>query len=294
MNIYQIECFIALAHCLNFTKAASHMNITQPAFSRNISLIETELGVSLFFRNKREVYLTKAGEVYLEVGEKIVRLYKEGIAEAVKAEKGLIGKINIGVLCEQFNCLLPSAMEQFKDSYPNILVGLHEYSNSAMIEALRDYKIDIGFTISPGLSVIKDIMWQSQMTFEHSVILPLDHPLANRMIIEIKELRYERFISFDPDDFSAVNQITLEICHTANFDPHFVEVASSLSGLMTLVECGVGTAIVPYHFKDQFPHKVRFIKLSNQPCNVERIFAWRKSNQNPCLPLFIRKAIFQN
>jgi DNA-binding transcriptional LysR family regulator len=290
MNIFHIKCFIALANCLNFSKAASQMNITQPAFSRIISLIEHEMGVNLFFRNKREVILTNAGEVYLDVGCKIVKLHEEGVDKAIEAEKGLIGKIKIGTLREQFNCQLPSTIKLFKDSFPNISVDFHEYSNSAMVEAFQNYEIDIGFTISPGLCVISDIIWRAQITFEHSVVTSNDHPLSSVMSVDISELIHERFIALDPNNFSSINQLILDICHTANFDPHFVDVASSLSGLMTLVECGEGITIVPYHFKDQFPHNVKFIKLSSQPCNVERVLAWRKSNNNPCLPIFLRKS----
>jgi len=49
MTIYELECFVVLSQCLNFTKAASLMNVTQPAFSRHISAIERELDAKLFF-----------------------------------------------------------------------------------------------------------------------------------------------------------------------------------------------------------------------------------------------------
>lgn len=291
MNIYHIKCFIALANSLNFSKAASRMNITQPAFSRIISLLENEMGVSLFFRNKREVKLTKAGEIYLNVGKEIVKLHEEGVSKATEAEKGLLGKVEIGTLREQFLCQLPSTIKQFRGSFPNIFLKFHEYSASEMIEALQNYTIDIAFTISPGLSVINDISWQCQTTLDQAVVVSIDHPLSGRLSVDISELKYQRFISLDPNNFSSINQLTSDICQSANFYPNFVEVAFSVSGLMTLVECGEGITIVPFHFRDQFPHQVKFIKLSSQPCNVERVYAWRKSNLNPCLAIFLENVI---
>lgn len=291
MTIYELECFISLAHHLNFTKAAACMNITQPAFSRHIFIIESELGVSLFFRNKRAVYLTKAGEIFLEEAKKIVDCYHQGAAKAIKAEKGLIGSIKIGILSEQFNNTLPEAVRRFSESYPSIDIEINEYSNSAMISALQDYKIDIGFTITPGISAIEDIIWERDMVFEQAVVLPLDHPFAERSSIDAAELKDEKFIFFEPDSFSSINDITLQICNKNNFNPNVVKTAPSVSGLMTFVECGKGICIVPYHFKKLYHHKVSFVKLSGQLCAVERIFAWRKSNTNPCLPFFIRKAV---
>lgn len=291
MNLFELQCFISLAHHLSFTKAATCMYITQPAFSRHISAIEDELGVSLFFRNRRDVFLTNAGKEFLAVAEQIVSLYQEGKAKAYKAEKGLIGSITIGALREQFCKLLSETIRHFKESYPNIEVEIRELSISEMIIALHDYKIDIGFTITPGLSAIDDIIWESSMKFEHAVVIPQEHPLANRVQLNIEELRNEGFIFLEPNTYSAINEITLQICNEGLFSPNVVKTASSISGLMTLVECGEGISIVPYHFKEQFHHKVSFVKLSGEFCCVERILAWRKSNSNPCLPLFIRKAI---
>ncbi len=87
MTIYELECFVALAHHLNFTNAAAFMNVTQPAFSRHIVFIEKELNVSLFFRNKRAVYLTAAGEAFLAEAKNILEHYHDGLSKPYRQRK---------------------------------------------------------------------------------------------------------------------------------------------------------------------------------------------------------------
>ncbi len=294
MTIYELECFVALAHHLNFTNAAAFMNVTQPAFSRHIVFIEKELNVSLFFRNKRAVYLTAAGEAFLAEAKNILEHYHDGLSKALQAEKGKIGSIKIGILKEQFNDLLSKSIKVFKESYPNIEIEINEYTSSSMILALKNHEIDIGFTISAGISAIDDIIWKSNMVFEQAVALPWDHPLAGRDQINVKDLEDEMFIFLDSDGYAPVNDMAYQICTENHFNPRIAKRASSISGLMTLVECGTGISIVPYHFKNQFHHRVHFIKLTGHSCTVERIFAWRKNNSNPCLPLFISKVIMDS
>jgi DNA-binding transcriptional LysR family regulator len=290
MTIFDLECFIALAHCLNFTKASEYLNISQPAFSRHILSLESELSASLFFRNKRAVYLSKAGEYFLEEAEAIVEHYRSGVAKAQKAEKGMIGHIGIGVLREQSYHHMPEVI-RFRSNHPRIDIEISEFPHSSLIAALQNYQIDIAFTIKAGICVIDDIACLRDMKFEHAAIMPLNHPLANRESIDPAELKNENFILFDPQTFSFINELTLQICHDSGFTPNTVATASSINGLLRLVECGNGIGIVPHHFKKQFLNNISYVKLigDNLPVN-ERVMAWRKSNSNPCVPIFVREA----
>lgn len=75
MNTFQLECFLAVAEYLNFTKAAEQMRLTQPAISNQIKTLEAELGVKLFFRTSRDVRLTKAGTQLIEEAKSILKSF---------------------------------------------------------------------------------------------------------------------------------------------------------------------------------------------------------------------------
>ena len=80
MNMIQMKYFITAAKCLNFTKAADKLFITQPALSRQIASMEAELNMQLFIRNNRSVRLTPAAVVLLEGFEKIYNEYNVTVA----------------------------------------------------------------------------------------------------------------------------------------------------------------------------------------------------------------------
>ena len=92
MNTTQLECFLAVANCLNFSRAAEQLRLTQPAVSHQISTLEDELGVKLFKRTSKSVRLTQEGYLYTQYAGEIMRLFQR-LARA--AEGGAVGE-NIG------------------------------------------------------------------------------------------------------------------------------------------------------------------------------------------------------
>lgn len=80
MNTTQLECFMAVADCLNFSKAAEHLRLTQPAVSHQIKSLEDELEVELFSRSSKSVRLTQEGHMFLQYAGDILKL--TGISKA--------------------------------------------------------------------------------------------------------------------------------------------------------------------------------------------------------------------
>ena len=74
LNTTQLECFIAVANFLNFSRAAEHLRITQPAVSHQINALEDELGTRLFHRTSKSVQLTQAGHLFLQYAGEILKL----------------------------------------------------------------------------------------------------------------------------------------------------------------------------------------------------------------------------
>ena len=77
MNLDNVKCFISLAECLNFTKAAEKEHMTQTSMSRKISGLEEELGVRLFYRDNHQVILTDAGSEFYVQAQKLLEKYSK-------------------------------------------------------------------------------------------------------------------------------------------------------------------------------------------------------------------------
>lgn len=289
MNINQLECFISLAETLSFTKSARQMYITQPSFSRHISSLEEELEVTLFFRNKRAVMLTDSGKVFLEEAKKIIYHYNNGILRVRQVENGKEGSIKIGFLGPAARPFLPKLIKKIRNKYPSISLKFSEYSHSSITEAIRNNEIDIAFTVLVALQSIEDLVWKYIYNDCLCVVLHKEHYLANKDTIDLKELANEPFVSMDRKDWRQGYNRVEKICLEHGFSPVIVAEERYLSSLLTLVECEVGYGIVPRCFQKVASKDLSFINIEkfNEPDEV--VVAWKKSNNNMFIPMFIEE-----
>src|ERR1700758_3764982 len=86
MELRQVRYFVAVAETLNFRKASDQLHVSQPSLSVQIKQLEDELGVSLFRRSKRQVEITRAGEVFLSAAREILLRLQQASAAALHAE----------------------------------------------------------------------------------------------------------------------------------------------------------------------------------------------------------------
>lgn len=100
MNTTQLECFLAVANYLNFSRAAEDLRITQPAVSHQINTLEDELGVKLFHRTSKMVRLTQPGHLFTSYAMDILKL--TGISKARMKECQETMPQRLGIGCRNF------------------------------------------------------------------------------------------------------------------------------------------------------------------------------------------------
>lgn len=143
MNMKQLEAFIYVSEEKNFTRAAKLLYMTQPAISFQIKALEEHLGIQLFERMDKKVYLTDGGEILYPQAKKILEAYSS-IKDGIVALKGLEkGRMTIGASTIPGEYLLPRLIGQFKNIYPNLLISLAIGSTDQMIHKLTEREIDI-------------------------------------------------------------------------------------------------------------------------------------------------------
>ena len=100
MNTTQLECFMAVANFLNFSRAAEQLRITQPAVSHQINTLEDELGTKLFFRTSKNVRLTQAGHLFTQYAGEILKLTGLSKARVSECQETIPQRMGIG--CRNF------------------------------------------------------------------------------------------------------------------------------------------------------------------------------------------------
>lgn len=288
MNTQQIRYFTAVARHLNFTEAARSVHLSQPALSKQIALLESELGFDLFVRTSRSVRLTPAGVVLLKKLEHISGLLEAAIENARAASAGKTGSLSVGCLeALDIREFLPDAMAAFIKEYPDIKLSLERKSFKALLDALYGGTLDIIFTYSFEVEGRSDLDCQTIVEMPGTIVLHENHPLAHSGVPKPEDLKNDPLIIISENESPSGNRALLQFLEMNGFHPETIKQAPNLESILLYLELGVGyTVLSRYNRLYQNP-SLRFIDLPNNP-SIGVVAAWKKDNRNSAVPLFIQ------
>lgn len=145
MDFRHLETFVKIAELNSFTKAAEELYITQPTASKQIVDLEGYFGVRLIDRTKRQVILTRAGEILYKYGKDFMALRKEAI-NAIEAFKGLKkGTVIVGASTIPGIYILPQVLNNFREKYSGIRIRLIVSDSKDIMDKMEQGLIDVGF-----------------------------------------------------------------------------------------------------------------------------------------------------
>ncbi len=145
MDIRQLKYFVAVANERNFTRASEVLHIAQPPLSRQIQLLEEELGVQLILRNSRPLRLTEAGRVFYEQALQIINRLDQ--LKTATRQIGLQQRetVSIGFVPSTLYGGLPMLVRKLRQHYPDVDIQPVELTSTQQIGALKSGRIDVGF-----------------------------------------------------------------------------------------------------------------------------------------------------
>ncbi|MBI1987051.1 MAG: LysR family transcriptional regulator [Nitrospinae bacterium] len=207
MTLHQLRIFRAVAHHLNFTRAAQELHLSQPSASMQIQQLEEELGTPLFEKVGKRVNLSEAGRVLEGYVHRVMALLEEA-REAIGELKGLKrGHLHVGASTTPGIYLLPRIMGAFKARYPGIEVFLEIANTRQVAEKILRNEIDLGF-VGGELEAKGEVKAELYLTDELILVAAPGHPLAGRGEVRPEELSGEGFILREPG--SATRELALK------------------------------------------------------------------------------------
>lgn len=273
------------AKCLNFTKAADKLFITQPALSRQIAAMEMELNMQLFIRTNRSVKLTPPAVVLLEEFEKIYDAYNLAIAKASNSFAGLNGELNIGILEGAYvGDLFPDVLRHFAEFYPQVKINLRNYSFNALIEKLYSNELDMIITLKFDVEGRDKILYEVIEHTRDHVVVHKDHRLANAKYVKLSDFKDDTIMMVSTEDSEMSPKLILDACKSCGFNPK-VKFASSLQEEMLWVEAGVGVCILDTRNSLYKNSSVRFLDV-DMISDPSLTLAWNVDNYNPMKEIF--------
>ena len=284
MKLFQIQAFLTLSNTLNYTKASVALHTTQPNLSKIIVNLEEEVGCKLFIRNKRDVKLTPAGEVFSDAMRTLMKQYSDAIDDAQKADSGIRGSIKIGFLDTALVQLLPRIVTCFKKQHPDILLKLAGYPFSQLMDTLLENKVDIAFLPDHALDHMPHFERKFLSASDMCLVLNKTHPYAGRQGLDLTLVKNQPFVMMDPNISHYGYNLMMNVCTENNFVPKTIHYANSLTTVLLMVECDFGVSVMASHMNRYATQNTSFVKINGCDDYFRMSCAWRRKNPNPCIP----------
>lgn len=259
MNLYHLRYFVTLAHLEHYTKAAEELMITQPSLSHAISLLEKELGVSLFEKEGRNVVLTKCGKTFLAAVDKSLGILDSNIHTLKMISTGE-GRIDLAFLRTLGSDFVPELTQNFLQFNKEKSIHFHFHTGvtTDIIQGLKDKKYDIAFCSK--IEKEHNIEFIPISRQELVLIVPNDHPLANKHTIDLVETLPYPQIFFN--EKSGLRPIIDDLFRQISAEPQIAYEVEEDQVIAGLVSKNFGIAVCPNMDILKFMN-LKVIKISN-------------------------------
>lgn len=259
LNLQRLRILREVAARKTITAAAEALYLTPPAVSRQLMVLEREVGVPLVERGARSIRLTDAGLRMVEHAERILADCETAQADVASFAKEVTGTLRISMFQTAAQSLGLPALVQLKERYPLLKTAVHELESIAAIEALRAGQLDIALSHEwdfVPLRLDESLERFDLLTEPIWTILPVDHPLAGAPV-RLADLAGEPWCV--AKETTASRQAVARIAHAAGFEPEVVFESNYFRAIGSAVEAGLGVGVAPAMTD------LRGLRVSRQP-----------------------------
>ncbi len=243
MKLQQLRYLREVArHGLNLSEAAETLHTSQPGISKQIRLLEDELGVEILVRNgKRVVDITAPGQVVLGIIERVLQDIENLKQVGREFRDQDAGALTIATTHTQARYSLPGVVSAFKQRYPKVRLTIKQGSPPQLAEMVMAGEADIAIATEaldqyPKLLALAGYQWR------HCVVVPEQHPLLREKRVTLEMLERYPIVTYDPA-FAGRSRID-EAFRAQGLTPDIVLSAVDSDVIKTYVELGLGIGII--------------------------------------------------
>jgi len=292
LELRQLHYFVAVAEAEHVGRAATALNMSQSPLSRQIHQLEAQLGVALFERERKRLWLTKDGRAFLAEARSLIaqgeRLERYGASLAA----GQDGRLVIGYVEGAVHAgLLARALAPLRADRPRLELRLLNHRSYEQLRALRSREIDVGFLYTPPETADPDLHVREILNELLLLALPAGDPLAGRARIAPADLDGKDWITVSRAPTDTTRDQFVAAATRAGFNPHVVcETAYPLTSL-GLVGAGIGLAVVQASLKPLAPEGVELREIPWFDRSVRVHLAWRRADQRASVAALVAAVI---
>lgn len=241
INLHLLRLFRTVAECRSFSRAAEALNISQPAVSKGVRELESQLGCVLMERNPGGIGLTEAGSLLLAHAVDLFAVERRA-EEDLQSLRGLAqGELHVGASTTIATYVLPRILGAFQDAHPDLQLRLTSANTQEVVERLLAREIDVALVEGPVEH--PSLTAHDWLSDDLVVIVAPDHPLAQmRKTLVPADLDQVRHIVREPG--SGTGEVVTAALEACGIRPERVMEVGSTEAIKQVVAAGLGIAMV--------------------------------------------------
>ncbi len=250
MKLQQLRYIWEVAHHdLNVSATAQSLFTSQPGISKQIRLLEDELGVEVFARSgKHLTHVTPAGEVILAAAGEVLRKVEsiKQVAQEYSNEKK--GSLSIATTHTQARYALPATIRSFIERYPDVSLHMHQGTPMQISEMAADGTVDFAIA-TEALELFTDLIMMPCYRWNRCILVPRDHPLTQLSELSLEDVAAHPIVTYV---FGFTGRSKLDEAFVEHgLEPRVVFTAADADVIKTYVRLGLGIGIVAAMAHDQ-------------------------------------------
>lgn len=285
----ELECFVAVAEHLNFSRAARSLGLSQPPLTRHIQALEGRVGCRLLERDTHSVSLTEPGRRYLEDARAALAILDRASEGLRLAREGVTERLRLAFVGALLDEPLVRLFQKFRETHPKCHLEVTDLAPAAQVEAILSGELDGGFMGARPEKVPRELdltVWREE---ELLLGVPEGHPLANigssegrRSGVSWKALRGQPWVMVSREAAPAFRQQFAGLCaQTGLGTVRIVQESERVTAILAMVAVGSGITLVPEGAGRIITHGVTFLKLARPVPRLQHAFACRRSGSPP-------------
>lgn len=241
MDLLLLRSFLTVAERGAIGEAAVALNLSQPALSRRVGLLEEEFGTPLLERSGRGVVLTDAGRLVAREGRSLVERYEALKLDVARHQRLKTGIVRIGGGATAVSHVLPAAIARFRRAYPTVRFFLREAGSREVETMVHGETLDLGVVTLP-VAPHSDLAVEPLLTDHIVLIAARSHPFVARRRISAQDLEGQNLVAFEAG--SAIRQLIDSSLRQAGVSVNVVMELRSISAILRMVEVTGSLAFV--------------------------------------------------
>ncbi len=284
----RLHYFITIANQGSLGKAAEVLHIAQPALTRQIRLLEEDVGTPLMMRTPRGMALTSAGQAYYDSAVKLLGDATAAKKQALQTASGNRGLLRIGFSeIYAWHPQVLKALRTYSSQCPDVTFAIEAKLSGVVTQRVLEGHLDLALAYAGELGEGNPLASKLWMTDTYLLAVHESSPLAQKPPKKLAELANADFIFFRRDQSPLLHDLMIHHFRERNFSPRITQEATSHNTALGLAAAGLGCTVIPRSVAEQrLPQGVCLVAVPDLNVQMPVHLIWRRDRTTPVIQRF--------